>query len=260
MMQIVESGDDYDEPRFSNGSMSCLFPALTYIDSPRKSLSYNKLHQQPLRLTVLKLDGSSFGIEVAKMGTVGELKRAVEAAFRHLPKKGPGRVSWEHVWGQFCLCHEGQKLLTDSDYIRMFGIKDGDQLQFTHHASNTYNMVRIQSEREDPDSDDEPCISDGYRDGQQNSEKDEGHHIEIVEDNHDDHAESDDGVISSCEYRLTHLLRGWFPYRKLTSSHMRIEESSSSSRFSYSMLGSFKNCLRLSSNKYESRQETWKGE
>lgn len=34
------------------------------------------------------------GIEVDKMGTVGELKRAVEAAFDYLPKEGPGRVSW----------------------------------------------------------------------------------------------------------------------------------------------------------------------
>lgn len=33
-------------------------------------------------------------IEVAKTGTVGELKRAVEAAFSHLPKEGPGKVSW----------------------------------------------------------------------------------------------------------------------------------------------------------------------
>lgn len=34
------------------------------------------------------------GVEVSKMGTVGELKRAVESAFDHLPKEGPDRVSW----------------------------------------------------------------------------------------------------------------------------------------------------------------------
>lgn len=60
MMQIVESGDDYFEPRFSNGSMSCLFPSLSFIDGPRK-ISYNQLQKQPLRLTVIKLDGSTFG-------------------------------------------------------------------------------------------------------------------------------------------------------------------------------------------------------
>ncbi|KAK6162071.1 hypothetical protein DH2020_001912 [Rehmannia glutinosa] len=215
MMQIVESGDECDEPRFSNGSMSCLFP-LTKGDSPRKSITYNKLHQHPLRLAVLKLDGSSFEIEVAKSGTVGELKRAVESAFSHLPKTGPGRVSWEHVWGQFCLCHEGQKLLTDSDYISMFGIKDGDQLQFVHHASNTYNLVKIQSEGDDPDSDDEPRV-------------------------------------------LINLLKGLFPYRKLSNTDMTTEEGSSSPRSSHNTHGSFKNCLRFSNNKKESRRENSKG-
>lgn len=34
------------------------------------------------------------GVEVSRMGTVRELKRAVEAAFDHLPKEGPDRVSW----------------------------------------------------------------------------------------------------------------------------------------------------------------------
>ncbi|PIN09860.1 hypothetical protein CDL12_17547 [Handroanthus impetiginosus] len=259
MMQIVQSDDDDYEPRISSGSLSCLFPPLN-LDSPRSSISYNKLHQQPLRLTVLKLDGTSFGIEVAKTGTVGELKRAVEAAFSHLPKKGPGRISWEHVWGQFCLCHEGQKLLADSDYVVMFGIKDGDQLRFVHHASTTYNLVKIQSEREDSDSDDEPSISDRNMDRQQSSEKGDGHHIEILEDNHNDHMEPDDDAISLCNYRLMHLLRCWFPYRKLASSDMKTEERRSSSRFSSMVKGSFKNRLRVSSNQYEPPQDTWKGE
>ncbi|KAG8375799.1 hypothetical protein BUALT_Bualt10G0138000 [Buddleja alternifolia] len=256
MIEIVESGDDYDEPRFSNGSMSCVFPPLIRIDAPRKSLSFDKLPQEPLRLIVLKLDGSSFGIELRKKGTVGELKRAVEAAFGHLPKKGPGRVSWPHVWGQFCLCHEGQKLLIDSDYIGMLGIKDGDELQFIRHASETYDLVRIQSEREEIDSDDEPTISDG----RQNSEKDDSFHIEIVEENKDEHVVESDNccVISHCEYRLTHMLRGWFPYRKLTGSDMTVEERSSS-RSSCNILASFKNVLRFSSNKYNSGSENWKG-
>ncbi|KAL8063066.1 hypothetical protein ABFS82_01G003700 [Erythranthe guttata] len=253
MIRIVEREDDcYDEPRCSNVSMLCLFPPLTKIESPRKSISYNKLHQRPLKLTVFKLDGSSFGIEVSKTGTVWDVKQAVEAAFCHLPKKGPGRVSWEHVWGQFCLCHEGQKLLTDSECIRMFGIKDGDQLQFIHHASN---LVRIQSEREDSDSDHKPVISNDNRGGGKNGEKYDSNRMEIVDDNRGD------DVISRREYRLTHLFRGWFPYRKLTSSNMRIQERrTNSSRFSYNMLGGFKNCLRPpSSNKYVSHRQTWKG-
>ncbi|EYU20254.1 hypothetical protein MIMGU_mgv1a025721mg, partial [Erythranthe guttata] len=222
-------------PRCSNVSMLCLFPPLTKIESPRKSISYNKLHQRPLKLTVFKLDGSSFGIEVSKTGTVWDVKQAVEAAFCHLPKKGPGRVSWEHVWGQFCLCHEGQKLLTDSECIRMFGIKDGDQ-------DSCYDVNPF-------------CSSNDNRGGGKNGEKYDSNRMEIVDDNRGD------DVISRREYRLTHLFRGWFPYRKLTSSNMRIQERrTNSSRFSYNMLGGFKNCLRPpSSNKYVSHRQTWKG-
>lgn len=35
-----------------------------------------------------------------------------------------------HVWGHFCLCYEGQKLLNDKAYIRDLRIKDGDQVGF----------------------------------------------------------------------------------------------------------------------------------
>ncbi|RHN70626.1 hypothetical protein MtrunA17_Chr3g0137591 [Medicago truncatula] len=122
-------------------------------ESPRRSLSiqlssmiivdctlpYDKLPSQNLTLTVLKLDSSSFrnlplladfssnsySVEVAKTATVAVLKQAVEAAFRHKPEK----ISWPLVWGQFCLCYEGQKLVTETDYLRDYGIKDGDQVR-----------------------------------------------------------------------------------------------------------------------------------
>ncbi|VFQ64609.1 unnamed protein product [Cuscuta campestris] len=44
----------------------------------------------PLKLTILKLDGSFLEIEVPGNGMVAALKKAVEAAFSHLPCK----VSW----------------------------------------------------------------------------------------------------------------------------------------------------------------------
>ena len=48
-----------------NGSLSCAVPfsPLLLIETiSRKSFSYNKLPQEPLELTILKLDGSCFGI------------------------------------------------------------------------------------------------------------------------------------------------------------------------------------------------------
>jgi len=32
------------------------------------------------------------------------------------------------VWRQFCLSYQGHKLLTETDYLRDYGIKDGDQV------------------------------------------------------------------------------------------------------------------------------------
>ncbi|CAJ1972074.1 unnamed protein product [Sphenostylis stenocarpa] len=118
--------------------------SLAIIDSifAKKSLFYDRLPSQPLRLTVLKLDGSSFHIQVPKTATVAELKDAVEAVFAHAPLNGPAQISWAHVWGQFCLCYDEQKLVTEKDHLRNYGIKDGDQLRFTRHVSNNCCVQR----------------------------------------------------------------------------------------------------------------------
>lgn len=62
-MHTLWNGDDSYQPRFSNGSMCLFLPVVSCIDAaqPRRSLSYDKLPPEPLSLTVLKLDGSSFG-------------------------------------------------------------------------------------------------------------------------------------------------------------------------------------------------------
>ncbi|TKY58132.1 U11/U12 small nuclear ribonucleoprotein 25 kDa protein [Spatholobus suberectus] len=108
----------------------------------RKNFFYDRLPSQPLRLTVLKLDGSCFNIQVSKTATVAQLKDAVEAVFSHVPRQGPAKISWAHVWGQFCLCYDGQKLVTEKDYLRNYGIKDGDQLRFIRHVSNNCCVQR----------------------------------------------------------------------------------------------------------------------
>ncbi|XP_019227864.1 PREDICTED: U11/U12 small nuclear ribonucleoprotein 25 kDa protein-like isoform X2 [Nicotiana attenuata] len=173
-MEVLEREEDVS-PRYSfqrNGSsLSCVVPPFLLIDSiPKKSLSYNKLPEEPLKLTVLKLDGSSFDIKVTRNATVADLKQAVEAAFSHLPKTGTGKVSWSHVWGHFCLSYDGRKLLTDGDLLGTYRIKDGDKLSFTRHVSICYNLVKTRSEREDR-CENEPSISKGcearQRKGQQ---------------------------------------------------------------------------------------------
>ncbi|XP_013595855.1 PREDICTED: uncharacterized protein LOC106304023 isoform X2 [Brassica oleracea var. oleracea] len=117
-------------------SLAASLSPLRLIDR-RKSFSYNQLPEEPIKLTVLKLDGSSFGVEVLKKATVRDLKMAVEAVFSHLPITSLGNnISWPHVWAQFCLSYEDQRLINDSDYLTDFHIKDGDQLRFIRYISN----------------------------------------------------------------------------------------------------------------------------
>ncbi|CAN8265132.1 unnamed protein product [Cochlearia groenlandica] len=101
----------------------------------RRTFSYDKLPTEPIRLSVLKLDGSSFDVFLMGSATVGDLKLAIETAFSHVPKKGPSKISWSHVWGHFCLCFDGQKLVTDTECIGSYGMKDGDEVRFKNHVS-----------------------------------------------------------------------------------------------------------------------------
>lgn len=134
-MEVLKRDEEDVSPRFSFqknvSSLSCVVPP--FLLSPQKSLHYNKLPEEPLNLTVLKLDGSSFDIKVARNGTVAELKQAVESAFSHFPKTGTGKVSWSHLWGHFCLSYDGRKLLTDNDLLGTYRIKDGDKV--SSHSS-----------------------------------------------------------------------------------------------------------------------------
>ncbi|XP_049409456.1 uncharacterized protein LOC125872723 [Solanum stenotomum] len=229
-MEVLKRDEEDVSPRFSfqkNGSsLSCVVPP--FLLSPQKSLYYNKLPEEPLNLTILKLDGSSFDIKVARNGTVAELKQAVESVFSHFPKTGTGKVSWSHVWGHFCLSYDGRKLLTDSDLLGTYRIKDDDKLSFMRHVSISYNLVKTRSEREDS-SKNEPSISKGCESRQRRGEREGNHHQADLSENQNNNHDNNRGVVANCESRLVHLFRGWLPY-KLTSPERRMKQKSSTSR------------------------------
>ncbi|KAJ9535237.1 hypothetical protein OSB04_un001673 [Centaurea solstitialis] len=142
----------FEMSQSSSFSMNIYPPILPEKRCSWRLLPFGKFSFQPIRLCVLKLDGSSFDIIVTKKATVAKLKQAVEVAFDYLPKHGDGKVSWSHVWGQFCLCFEGQKLLRDRDSIVRYGIRNGDQLQFVRHMPhvNTLASERLENLTYDP--------------------------------------------------------------------------------------------------------------
>ncbi|CAL5023540.1 unnamed protein product [Urochloa decumbens] len=108
----------------------------------RSSFSYRRLPEPRLRLTVRKLDGAFFEVEVARTAAVWELKAAIEEVFFALFDDTEKTISWQHVWSHFCLCFKDEKLTDDKATLRAFGIKDGDELHFAQHLSVDYNPCK----------------------------------------------------------------------------------------------------------------------
>ncbi|XP_030452458.2 uncharacterized protein LOC115674255 [Syzygium oleosum] len=186
----------------------------------RKSFSYSQLPQEPLKLSVLKLDGSCFDIEVMKMATVLELKEAVEHVFSFMPKKGPGKISWRHVWGQFCLCYDGQKLVTETDYIIDYGIKDGDQLHFIRHVSGVPSLTRKKSSVWLAASRQSRRSLSRSNSSEKEEETEEGD-IENGNLPRDERGEDFGENINST---AANFLQGWFPYSRLAMIEDRRSE------------------------------------
>ncbi|KAJ8500102.1 hypothetical protein OPV22_010654 [Ensete ventricosum] len=129
----------------------------------RRSITYCRLPEQLLRLSVLKLDGSTFEVEVARTASVVELKMEIEGIFSESPDEGGCSISWSHVWGHFCLCYKEHKLIDDGAYLRAFGIRDGDELHFTRHLSLNHNANRRRLRNRGTETVEENGNKDSYK-------------------------------------------------------------------------------------------------
>lgn len=248
-MSVGDDDDDLDTRR------SCSYPFPPFSDAlPRLSFSYHKLPPQLIKLCVVKLDSSSFDVQVNGNATVGELKEAIEDVFIKSPEHGARPISWSHVWGHFCLCYEDQKLINDKDYIRNFGIKDGDKLHFIRHLSINY-MKRIPRRervtcKEPPlsragsnisiqeEGSDDYDYNDQHDEMSSISRKEEGIDGCICIDEHEEGSGSDqddkddnggchnedsiyynhdrdEDFIAQQEFKLAHYLKGWLSYSTL---------------------------------------------
>ncbi|KAK0594842.1 hypothetical protein LWI29_001197 [Acer saccharum] len=200
-----------------------------------RTLSYLKLPQSRLRLSVLKLDASLFDVYVPRNATVQELKQAIEEVFTLSPTEGQGMISWTHVWGHFCLCYEGQKLVNDKARIRDFNIKDGDQLKFTRHMSINYLHSKRQSKvqsvawRQYSMS---PSGSDASHEEKKLADFADKDSLEN-QDSYKYNQSQDAEEIPASEFKLAHFLKGWLSYSRLWGvSRKSSEGKSRPSRFS----------------------------
>ncbi|KAK1323744.1 hypothetical protein QJS10_CPA02g00246 [Acorus calamus] len=163
------------------------------------SYHYYRLPQQMLKLSILKLDGSAFDVRVARTASVGQLKMAVEEIFAQSPKEGQGKISWSHVWGHFCLCYDGHKLVDNKVSLRSLNIRDGDQDgQLIIHGNQTgWILEQTRSS----------TGSDVLYDIEENSVLDE----ESVGGG------GDDDYMGQTEFKLANFLKGWLSYARLWS-------------------------------------------
>ncbi|KAA0038816.1 hypothetical protein IC582_007212 [Cucumis melo] len=228
-------------------SFSLLSSPLMIVGLSRKNVLYRQLPHQPLMLSVLKLDGSCFDIQVRRSATVAELKGAVELVFSHMPQNGPGKISWLHVWWHFCLCYDGQKLIDDADYIASFGIKDGDQLQFVRHVTTGYNVIRKQSKKREVSSKLISRISSRSKSFKQNDQKDMeryNYKYNDIESGRCQHNGNNDLFVN--QPKMVVFLGGWFSHTKLASAgKMSIKSLVRPSVTRPSLVGGLKNLIQL---------------
>ncbi|KAL4280405.1 hypothetical protein GQ457_03G042170 [Hibiscus cannabinus] len=182
-----------------------------------RQLLYRKLPDQNLlNLSILKLDGSLFDVNIGRSATVAELKVAIEELFAEPPGETQGCFSWSHVWGHFCLVFEGQKLVNNKACIRNYGIKHGDQLEFVRHMSVNQSPIKRRLKQHSVPC---KCLSprSGYGEERQQN----------LVNNH-----NEEEATSLPEFKFAHFLRRWLSHTTLWgSSRMRLEGRSHSPRF-----------------------------
>ncbi|MCD7449994.1 hypothetical protein HAX54_002711 [Datura stramonium] len=190
-----------------------------------RSFGYRKLPEQRLNLSVLKLDGSSFVIQVARNATLADLKQAVEEAF-NFSREDEGKILWSLVWSHFCLCYGCQRLVNDKAFISCFGIKDGDQLQFAQHVTLEYRPAKQRLESQYNQS--KQCsISNAHEvNVEDNANIDHQEKSEKIGDFQDESRKigdfQDEDAIPKPEFKLSHLLRGWLSQSKFWMSTRKL--------------------------------------
>eukprot|EP00850_Spirogloea_muscicola_P014151 SM000100S09378 [mRNA] locus=s100:75438:76642:+ [translate_table: standard] len=89
-----------------------------------------------MKLTVKKLDGQTLEVAVMNSATISDLKRAVENVVNKAEQSALGHrhISWSHVWGNFCLAYQGQRLVADNELLKSYGLRNTDTVDFMHYV------------------------------------------------------------------------------------------------------------------------------
>ncbi|KAK1619278.1 hypothetical protein QYE76_024795, partial [Lolium multiflorum] len=81
-------------------------------------------------------------VQIARSAAVWELKAAIEGFFIGLYDDMANAITWQHVWSHFCLCFKDEKLTDDKATLRVFGIKDGDEVTMPRKCQRQLHRQR----------------------------------------------------------------------------------------------------------------------
>ncbi|GMP81769.1 hypothetical protein CsSME_00036372 [Camellia sinensis var. sinensis] len=89
-----------------------------------------------MRISILKLDGTSLDVVVMNSTNVKDLKMAIKRKTNDMEqsKMGHRHISWKHVWANFCLSYHNEKLLDDNSALQDYGIRNNSQVQFVPYV------------------------------------------------------------------------------------------------------------------------------
>lgn len=89
-----------------------------------------------MRISVQKLDGTSFDVALMNSATVKDLKLAIKKKLIEMEqsKMGHRHISWKKVWANFALSYHNQKLLDDNSALQDSGIRNNSQVHFASYV------------------------------------------------------------------------------------------------------------------------------
>ncbi|KAL0750018.1 hypothetical protein Bca101_032021 [Brassica carinata] len=83
-----------------------------------------------MRLSIVELDGSSLDVAVMNSATLKDLKNLIKKRVNEMEQANMGQrhISWKHVWSNFCLSCNNEKLLDDDAVLQDIGVQNKSQI------------------------------------------------------------------------------------------------------------------------------------
>ncbi|XP_042405868.1 U11/U12 small nuclear ribonucleoprotein 25 kDa protein-like isoform X1 [Zingiber officinale] len=85
-----------------------------------------------MKITIVKMDNTSFDVAVLNSATVKDLKLAIKKKINEMEQTTMGHrhISWRHVWANFCLSHQNEKLVDDNSVLSEYGVSNNSKVHF----------------------------------------------------------------------------------------------------------------------------------